>query len=105
MLDSTIKYSKSGSSDIASKMRHQTPLMLYRLKRRNTLFQSPGRACTHNPKHAFHEHRVITPVEPFWSSRPIISGAIRSHAASLKTNRSFTPKTASPKAGLNLICS
>jgi hypothetical protein len=35
----------------------------------------------------------------------MISGAIRSHAASLKTNRSITPKTASPKAALNLICS
>jgi hypothetical protein len=37
------------------------------------------------------------PAEPFWSGRPIISGAIRSHAASLKTNRSITPKTASQK--------
>jgi hypothetical protein len=27
----------------------------------------------------------------------MISGAIRSHAASLKTNRSITPKTASQK--------
>ena len=35
----------------------------------------------------------------------MISGAIRSHAASLKTNRSITPKTASPKAVFNLICS
>jgi hypothetical protein len=35
----------------------------------------------------------------------MISGAIRSHAASLKTKRSFTPKTASPKEALNLICS
>ena len=30
----------------------------------------------------------------------MISGAIRSHAASLKTNRSITPKTASPKSSL-----
>jgi hypothetical protein len=35
----------------------------------------------------------------------MISGAIRSHAASLKTNRSITPKAASQKAALNLICS
>jgi hypothetical protein len=35
----------------------------------------------------------------------MISGAIRSQAASLKTNRSIKPKTASPKAALNLICS
>src|SRR5258705_8907964 len=37
MVESTIRYSKSGSSDIASKIRHQTPLRLHRLKRRNTL--------------------------------------------------------------------
>src|SRR3954451_2513893 len=42
MVESTIRYSKSGSSDIAWKMRSQTPLMLHRLKRRNTLFQSPN---------------------------------------------------------------
>src|SRR5271155_2555034 len=42
MVESTIRYSKSGSSDIASKIRHQTPLMLHRGKRRNTLFQSPN---------------------------------------------------------------
>src|SRR5271155_1735514 len=42
MVESTIRYSKSGSSDIASKIRHQTPLRLQRLKRRNTLFQSPN---------------------------------------------------------------
>ena len=37
-----IRYSKSGSSDIASKMRVRTPLAVHRLKRRNTLFQSPN---------------------------------------------------------------
>src|SRR3954451_6006465 len=42
MVESTIRYSKSGSSDIASNIRYQTPLMLHRLKRRNTLFQSPN---------------------------------------------------------------
>jgi hypothetical protein len=41
--------------------------------------------------------KLSRPVEPFWSGRPIISGAIRSHVASLKTKRSFTPKTASQK--------
>ena len=52
MVESTIKYSKSGSSDIASKIRHQTPLRLQRLKRRNTLFQSPnasGRSRQESP--------------------------------------------------------
>jgi hypothetical protein len=31
----------------------------------------------------------------------MINGAIRSHAASLKTKRFITPKAASPKAALN----
>src|SRR5260221_14291078 len=72
MVESTIRYSKSGSSDIASKIRHQTPLTLQRPKRRNTLFQSPnasGRsrqgARTHDPKHAFHEHPVVAPSRAF----------------------------------------
>ena len=86
--------------------------LLYRLKRRNTLFQSPnasGRSCQGEPVRTIHSTpstniRLSRPVEPFWSGRPIISGAIRSQAASLKTKRSFTPKTASPKAVLNLIC-
>ena len=103
---------KSGSSDIASKMRYQTPLMLQRLKRRNTLFQSPnvsGRSRHGEPVRTIQSTPstnilLSRPVEPFWSGRPMISGAIRSHAASLKTNRSITPKAASPKAVLNLIC-
>jgi hypothetical protein len=36
--------------------------------------------------------RLLRPVEPFWSGRPMISGTIRCHAASLKTKRSITPK-------------
>src|SRR6187431_887441 len=75
--------------------------------------QSPnasGRSRQGEPVRTIHNTpstniRLSRPVEPFWSGRPMISGAIRSHAASLKTKRSFTPKTASPKAVLNLICS
>src|SRR6266404_102463 len=67
---------------------------------------TPGGARTHDPQHTPSTNiRLSRPVEPFWSARPIISGAIRSHAVSLKTKRSFTPKTASRKAALNLICS
>ena len=33
-----------------------------------------------------------------------VRGAIRSHAASVKTKRSITPKTACPKSALDLIC-
>src|ERR1700727_2506801 len=105
MVESTIRYSKSGSSDIASKIRHQTPLMLHRLKRRNTLFQSPnasGRSRQGEPVRTIHSTpstniRLSRPAEPFWSGRPMISGAIRFHAASLKTSRPITPKTASQK--------
>ena len=69
--------SKSGSSDIASKIRHQTPLMLHRLKRRNTLFQSPnasGRSRHGEPVRTIHSTpstiiRLSRPVEPFWSGR------------------------------------
>jgi hypothetical protein len=57
----------------------------------NTLFQSPnasGRSRQEEPVRTIHSTpstniRLSRPVEPFWSGRPIISGAIRSHAASL----------------------
>src|SRR6187399_2153410 len=108
MVESTIRYSKSGSSAIASNIRHQTPLMLHRLKRRNTLFQSPntsGRSRQGEPVRTIHNTPstnilLSRPAEPFWSGRPMISGAIRSHAASLKTNRSITPKDCLPKSNL-----
>jgi hypothetical protein len=113
MVESTIRYSKSGSLDIASKIRHQTPLMLHRLKRRKTLFQSPnasGRSRQGEPVRTIQSTpstniRLSRPVEPFWSGRPMISGAMRSQAASLNTKRSITPKAASQKEALNLICS
>jgi hypothetical protein len=35
----------------------------------------------------------------------MMSGAMRSQAASLNTKRSITPKAASQKEALNLICS
>src|SRR3954470_3752722 len=109
MVESTIRYSKSGSSDIASKIRHQTPLMLHRLKRRNTLFQSPntsGRSRQGEPVRTIQSTpstniRLSRPVEPFWSGRPMIRPEIRSQSASSNTKRSITPKTASPKAVLN----
>ena len=43
--------------------------------------------------------RLSRPVDPVWSGRPMISGAIHPTAASLKTNRSITtPKTASVRS-------
>src|SRR5271155_3798589 len=109
MVESTIRYSKSGSSAIASNILPQAPLALHRLKRRNTLFQSPntsGRSRQGEPVRTIHRTpstniRLLRPVEPFWSGRPMISPDIRSHAASLSTSRSITPKTASQKAVLN----
>src|SRR6266404_8131348 len=79
MVESTIRYSKSGSSDIASKIRYQTPLILQRLKRRNTLFQSPnvsGRSRHGAPVRTIQSTPstnilLSRPVEPFWSGRPI----------------------------------
>jgi hypothetical protein len=59
---------------------------------------APGRACTHNPQHAFHEHTVVAPGRTLLVGST--DGAIRSQAASLKTKRFFTPKTASPKSSL-----
>jgi hypothetical protein len=64
--------------------RHQTPLILHRLKGRNTLFQSPnasGRSRQGEPVRTVHSTpstniRLSRPVEPFWSGRPMISGAI-----------------------------
>jgi hypothetical protein len=41
MVESMIRYSKSGSSALASKMRVHTPFSLYWLKRLKTLFHSP----------------------------------------------------------------
>jgi transposase len=111
MVLSTIRYSKSGSSDMASKMRRHTPLSLQRLNRRNTLFHSPktsGRSRQGEPVRTIHSTpstniRLSRPVEPFWSGRPMISGAIRSQAASLSTRRSNTPKATSRKAALNHV--
>src|SRR6266851_2327991 len=85
MVESTIRYSKSGSSDIASKIRLQTPLRLHRLKRRNTLFHSPntsGRSRQGEPVRTIQSTpstniRLALPVEPFWSGRPMIDGAER----------------------------
>ena len=67
MVESTIRYSKSGSSDIASKIRHQTPLMrpsaeasehaVPIAKRLRKI--APGRAGAHDPQHTFHEHPIV----------------------------------------------
>jgi hypothetical protein len=73
MVESTIRYSKSGSADIASNILRQTPFWLHRLKRRKTLFQSPnapGRSRHGEPVLMIHSTpstniRLLRPVEPF----------------------------------------
>src|SRR5260370_19976889 len=70
IVDSAISYSKSGSSDRASKMRRQTPLPLHRLKRRKTLFHSPnasGRSRHGEPVRTIHN----TPSTNIRFSRPV----------------------------------
>jgi hypothetical protein len=91
---------------IRQKIRHQTPLLLHRLKRRNTVFRSPnasGRSRQGEPVRTIQSTpstniRLCRPVELFWSGRPMISGAIRSQAASLNTKRSIKPKAASKRS-------
>jgi hypothetical protein len=73
MVESMIRYSASGSSDIASKIRHKTPWMLRRLKRR--LFPIPKHLWKITPRRAVRtihstpstNIRLSRPVEPFWS--------------------------------------
>lgn len=109
IVESMIRYSKSGSSDIVAKIRAQTPLRLQRLKRRKTLFQSPntsGRSRQGEPVRTIQRTpstniRLSRPVEPRWSGRPIIRPEILPHCSSFKTNRSMMPKAASQRAALN----
>jgi hypothetical protein len=41
--------------------------------------------------------QLSRPVEPFWSGRPMISGAIRAHCSSVSTTPPTTPNTASER--------
>jgi hypothetical protein len=80
-------------------------LTLHRPKRRNTLFRSPnasgrsrhGEPVRTNQSTPSINILLLRPVEPFWSGRAMISGAIRSHAGSLNIKRFITPKTAAKK--------
>lgn len=103
MVLSTIRYSKSGSSDIASNIRCQTPFSLHRLKRRKTLFHSPktsGKSRQGDPVRTIHstpstKMRLSRPELPRLRSSPMMCGAIRAQAISLNTSRSRTPKVTS----------
>jgi len=108
MVESTIRYSKSGSSDIASNSRRQTPFWLQRLKRRKTLFQSPntsGRPRQGEPVRTIQSTpstniRLSRPVDPFWSGRRMIRPDIRSQSAS--SNKLYRSRYAASRVNLSL---
>lgn len=111
IVESTIRYSKPGSADIALKIRHQTPLRLQRLNRRNMLFHDPntsGRSRQGEPvrvrrglepmaAHAsLHSTtstniRLSRPLLPRVHSSPMIWPEIRSHCPLEHTRRSKVP--------------
>ena len=111
MVESTIKYSKSGSSDIAAKMRHQMPLWLQRLKRRKTLFQSPnagqiapGRTRSYDPQHCFNEHAIVATRR---TARPLVANKMRRYPLPLIVAKDQTIQDTHgclQKTALNLIC-
>lgn len=88
MVESTISYSKSGSSDIAAKMRHQMPLRLQQLKRRKALCQLPntsGKSRQGEPVRTIQSTastnmRLSGPDEPRVRSSPMMCGATRAPA-------------------------
>src|SRR5690606_8716740 len=113
MVESTIRYSKSGSSDIAAKMRHQTPLWLQRLKRRKTLFQSPntsGRSRQGEPVRTIHrtasiEHPVVATRR---AATTLIADNVGRYALPLIVPKDQTVQNTHDclqKTVLNLICS
>ena len=109
MVESSMTYSKSGSSVKALKRLSHTPAFDPRQKRFQTLFQRPtssGRSRQGAPVRATHStastnRRLFRPVTPRSDSLPGTRPLIRSHCASDRTVRI---KTASfPKTVLNHI--
>src|SRR3974390_685137 len=88
-------YSKSGSSDSAAKIRSNTPLSAHRRKRFHTeppLPKASGRSRQGVPARTTHNTastniRLSVPDRPGSPSLPGSRGAIRSHCASVKSNR------------------
>ncbi len=65
---------------------------------------TPGRARTHDPKHTFHEHPVVAPGGAFLVRTTYNQGRHPLPNCVAQNKRSITPKAASPKEALNLIC-
>ena len=108
MVESMIRYSRSGFSPNSAKRRFQTPFFAHRRKRLNTLSHLPnasGRSRHGAPARTNHNtasmnKRLSSPCRPLSPSLPGINGSIRRHCPSVSSRRI---KIASPVAILNHI--
>ena len=97
MVASTMAYSMSGSSDMASNSRFQISAFTQSRKRVKTLFQWPnegGRSRQGLPVRAIHSTAstnslLSLPLRPGSPGLPRQSGSIFAHWASVNTNRSI----------------
>jgi hypothetical protein len=95
MVESMIRYSRSGFSPSSVKSRFQTPFFAHRRKRLNTLFQLPnssGRSRHGAPARTSHStastnKRLSAPCRPLSPFLPGISGSIRCHCPSVNARR------------------
>src|SRR5271163_4191072 len=95
MVESMIRYSKSGCSTNALKMRSHTPFLAQRRKRWNTLFQWPsssGRSRHGAPARASQStastnRRLSSPARPLSPFLPGTSCSMRRHCASVSSLR------------------
>ncbi len=95
MVESMIRYSRSGCSPSSVKSRCQTPFFAHRRKRLNTLFQLPkssGKSRHGAPARTSHNtastnRRLSAPCRPLSPFLPGISGSIRCHCASVSARR------------------
>src|SRR6516225_3774723 len=103
MVESMIKYSKSGLSTNALKMRSQTPFLAQRRKRWKTLFQLPndgGRSRQGAPARAIQStastnRRLSSPCRPLSPCLPVTNGSMRRHCAFVNCRRiKITPSVA-----------
>src|SRR6516165_6969176 len=89
MVESMIRYSKSGSSTNALKRLFQTPFFAHRRKRWNSLFQLPnslgrsrhGAPARTSQSTASTNNRLSSPCRPLSPSLPGISSSMRRHCS------------------------
>jgi len=95
MVESMIRYSRSGFSPSSVKSRFQTPFFAHRRKRLNTLFHLPnssGKSRHGAPARTSHNtastnRRLSSPCRPLSPFLPGISGSIRCHCSSVSARR------------------